>query len=68
MKIVKTIKQYATTYSIAQQGNCSFRVSYTHPDSARAKHIEKIFNSVDDAEKFIAACKVMDMAISMNFR
>ena len=65
MKTVKTIKQYNITYTIEQQGNRTFRVSYTSAVSNRIQHVITIFDSVTAAEKFVKSCKPMDWGTAM---
>ena len=65
MKTIKTIQQYATTYTISQQGNCSFRLAFRTPVSSMVKHLPRMFASVKAAEEYIATCKSMDMIIAM---
>ena len=55
------IKQYNTTYTITQQGNQSFRVSFLAADSKQIKYIPTLFSSAKEAEDYIATCKSMDM-------
>ena len=65
MSIVEIIQQYTTTYTIKQYGNRSFRIAYKRAGDKREMHIDKIYDTVEDAKAFIAACKNMDYAISL---
>lgn len=60
--MTKTIKQHMTNYTITQQGNCSYRISYNYDDDHAVRRIDKIYTSIEEAESYIATNKSMDMA------
>lgn len=60
--MTKIIKQYMTNYTIAQQGNCSYRISYNYDDDRAIRRIDKVFASEAEAEAHISTIKSMDMA------
>ena len=66
MKTIKTIQQHTTTYTISQQGNCSYSVKCTPAIGDQVKHIPIIFDSVQAAEDYIATCNGIDLAIAVS--
>lgn len=65
MNTVKTIQQYSTTYIINQLGNRSFRIAYKVDGEARYHHVDKVWDTVEDAEEYISTCNSMDAMLEM---
>ena len=61
----KTVQQYSTTYTIAQFGNHSFRISFIGDGEKRIHNVVKVFPTIQDAEDYIRACANMDKLSDM---